>query len=62
MKKEKISFICCLIASLCFYINAILDIINKDDNWVIGLCLGTAFLCLLGTDWNKSQSKAKKKK
>lgn len=40
-KSEKINFICYLIASACFYISGILDIINKDDNWVTGLCLST---------------------
>ena len=59
MKQEKISFICYLIASICFYISAILDIINKEDNWVIGLCLGTAFLCLSSTHLSKDKGKDK---
>ncbi len=61
-KSEKISFICYLIASVCFYISGILDIINKDDNWVIGLCLGSAFLCLSTTHLNKNDDKSKKDK
>ena len=59
MKKEKISFICYLIASICFYISAVLDIINKEDNWVIGLCLGTVFLCLSSTHLSKDKGKDK---
>ena len=45
-KSEKISFICFLVASICFYISGIIGIISKDEsNWVVNLCLGSAFLC-----------------
>ena len=48
--KNKIAFVCFLIASICFYISAIIDIINKDgSNWAVNLCLGSTFLCLSTT-------------
>lgn len=59
-KQERIGFICYIIASICFYISAILDIINKDDNWFIGLCLGSAFLCLSSTQLNKDKNNKQK--
>ena len=56
--KEKIAFICFLIASICFYISAIIGIISKDgSNWVVNLCLGSAFLCLSTTHLNKDEDK-----
>ncbi|MDE6427252.1 MAG: hypothetical protein K2K89_14110 [Ruminococcus sp.] len=59
MKKnnnEKISFICFLIASVCFYISSIIDIINKDgNNWITNFCLGSSFLCLSTTHINKEK-------
>lgn len=61
-KSEKISFICYLVASICFYISGILGIINKEDKWIIGLCLGSAFLCLSTTYLNKNDDKSKKDK
>lgn len=55
--KEKIAFICFLIASICFYISAIIGIISKDgSNWVVNLCLGSAFLCLSTTHLNKDKN------
>lgn len=55
--KEKITFICFLIASICFYISAIINIISKDgSNWVVNLCLGSAFLCLSTTHLNKDKN------
>ena len=33
-KREKISFVCYLVASVCFYISGIIGIFNKDgSNW-----------------------------
>lgn len=59
-KQERIGFICCLIASICFYISAILDMIKKDDNWFIGLSLGSAFLaigCGVYSEYKKKNNK-----
>lgn len=63
MKKEqKIAFICYLVASICFYISAIIEIVSKEDsNWVVNLCLGSAFLCLSTTQLNQENKKNKKK-
>lgn len=56
-KKEKITFICYLIASICFYISAIIGIFSKtDSNWVVNLCLGSTFLCLSTTHLNKDKN------
>ncbi len=61
--KEKIAFICFLIASICFYITAIISIVSKDgNNWIVNLCLGSAFLCLSTTHLNKNEDKDKKDK
>lgn len=57
-KSEKISFICFLVSSICFYISGIIGIISKDEsNWVVNLCLGSAFLCLSTTHLNKDKKK-----
>lgn len=53
-KSEKISFICFLVASICFYISSIIGIIIKDgSSWIVNLCLGSAFLCLSTIHLNK---------
>lgn len=60
-KDDKVSFICYLIAAICFYISGIIGIINKDgSNWVVDLCLGSAFLCLSTTHLNKDKNKKDK--
>ena len=54
--KEKISFICFLIASVCFYISGIIGIINKNgNNWIANFCLGSSLLCLSTTHLNKDK-------
>ncbi len=58
--KEKITFICFLVASICFYISAIFCFISEttdNSRGVINLCLGSAFLCLSTTHLNKNQDK-----
>lgn len=63
MKKEKISFICFLVASICFYICALFCFMSEEtDNstGVINLCLGSSFLCLSTTHLNKIKSKGEK--
>ncbi len=57
-KREKISFICFLTASICFYISAIFSFISgTTDRGIVNLCLGSAFLCLSTTYWNKKEDK-----
>lgn len=61
--KEKVTFICFLIASICFYISAIIGIVSKDEsNWVVNLCLGSAFLCLSTVYLSKDGDKNNKGK
>lgn len=61
--KEKIAFICFLVASICFYIGAIIGIINKNgSNGAVNLCLGSAFLCLSTTHLNKNKDKDNNRK
>lgn len=56
-KKEKITWICFLLASVCFYIAAIIGMISKDGNNVnINLCLGSAFLCLSTVQLRKNRN------
>lgn len=53
-KREKISLVCYLIASICFYVGGIIGIFSKDgSNWIVNLCLGSAFLCLSTAHLNK---------
>lgn len=60
-QREIICFICYLIASICFYVSGIIDIINKNgSNWVVNLCLGSAFLCLSSIHLNKNEDKKDK--
>lgn len=62
-QREKISFICYLTASICFYVSGIIGVINKDGgNWVVNLCLGSAFLCLSTTHLDKNDKKKNKDK
>lgn len=62
IRRDKVSFICYLIASICFYISAIIGIVNKNEsNWVVDLCLGSAFLCLSSTHINKNKDKKSNK-
>lgn len=58
MKKKNISFICFLIAAVCFYISAIMGIINKE-NWISDFLLGCSFLCLAFTPLTKDKDDKK---
>lgn len=61
--KEKVAFICFLIASMGYYISAVIGIFSKDgSNWVVNMCLGSAFLCLSTTHLNKDEDKNDKDK
>lgn len=47
MKKEKIIFICFIVASMCYYVISIVNYFNKNKTGAaIFLCLGSTFLCL----------------
>lgn len=59
-KNEKISFIGFLTASICYFIGAILNFIDKNTGTAIMfLCLGFSFLCLALTHLDKDKSKDK---
>lgn len=59
--KEKIAFICFLIASICFYVSAVIGMISKDgSNWIVNMCLGSAFLCLSTTHLHKDKNNKNK--
>lgn len=56
-KREKISFVCFLTASICFYIISIMNFIGKNTSTAVTfLCLGASFLCLSFTHFNKDKS------
>ncbi len=59
-KREKISFVCFLTASICFYISAIFCFISEttdNSRAIVNLCLGSAFLCLSTTYLHKKEDK-----
>ena len=59
-QNKKITFICFLIASICFYISAAIGIISKaGSNAVTNLCLGSTFLCLSTAYLNKDKDEDK---
>ena len=56
--KEKITFVCFLIASICFYVSAIVWFISETTDHsmgVVNLCLGSSFFCLAATHLNKKE-------
>ena len=54
-KKEKVSFIFFLIASICFYFVAVVNFMDDQTNTAVTyFCLGSAFLCLSTTHLNKT--------
>lgn len=56
-KNDKIAFICFVVASICFFISALIGMISDDgSNWVVNMCLGSAFLCISSTYLNKDKS------
>ena len=59
-KREKVSFVGFLTASICYFIGAILNFIDKNiGTAVMFLCLGFSFLCLAFTHLDKEKSKDK---
>ena len=61
-KREKINFVCFLIASICYFIISIMNFIDKNNSTaVIFLCLGFSFLCLSFTHLNKDKKDERKK-
>lgn len=60
-KREKISFVGFLTASICYFIGAILNFIDKNTGTaVMFLCLGFSFLCLATTHLDKRKDKNNK--
>lgn len=63
MKKEnKITFILYMIASVCFFISAILGFIDKNSMAVTNLCLGGCFLGLSSVYYKKHKKDKEDKK
>ncbi len=62
MKKEKSAIMMCFVASLLFYIAAAVNHFTSSDTskTVIGICLGSAFLCLGAVLKNKLDKNDKK--
>lgn len=55
-KREKISFVGFLTASIIYFIGSILNFIDKNTGTaVMFLCLGFSFLCLATTHLDKSE-------
>lgn len=62
-KREKMSFIGFLTASIIYFIASILNFIDKNTGTaVMFLCLGFSFLCLATTHLDKDKSKDKNNK
>lgn len=62
-KMKKISFVCFLTASICYFIISIMNFIDKNTSTAVTfLCLGCAFLCLSFTHLNKSEDNNNKDK
>lgn len=59
-KREKVCFRCFLAASICYYIIAIVNFVDKNTTaGVIFVCLGSSFLCLSTTHLNKNDKNNK---
>ena len=61
-KSDKIAGICFLVASICYFICAIIGIFSKDTMAVTNLCLGACFFCLSSVYLNKKFNYKKKKR
>ncbi len=62
-KREKISFIGFLTASIIYFIGSILNFIDKNvGTGTMFLCLGFSFLCLATTHLDKKDDKNNKDK
>ncbi len=62
-KSDKISFVCFLTASICFYISAVFCFMSEttdNSTGIVNLCLGSAFLCLSSVYINKEKDKNNK--
>lgn len=57
ISSERVSFICFLIAAICYYISAAISIAEKNDSVVINIGLGSAFLCLALSYRSKDKNK-----
>lgn len=52
-KENKIAFICYLIASIGYFVSAILGFIDKNNMAIANLGLGACFLCLSSVYYQK---------
>ncbi len=61
MKKnnDKIARICFLVASICYFISAIIGFMDKEYIAVTNFCLGACFLCLSSAHFNKDKKNKK---
>lgn len=60
-KKEKVSFVGFLTASICYFIGSILNFIDRNNGTaVMFLCLGFSFLCLATTHLDKDKNNKRK--
>lgn len=60
MKINTIAAILYFIVSLCFYVLAIINFVNKGGLGVVYLCLGSTFLCLGAVFLNKDKDEKDK--
>ncbi|MCD8161507.1 MAG: hypothetical protein LUE61_10175 [Clostridiales bacterium] len=61
MKGKKASATLFFIASVCFYIAAIIGFFSDGDFSVVYLCLGSAFLCIGAAQLNRDDNDTDKK-
>lgn len=62
LHEEKITGICYLLASISFYLSAVMDFTGTDGgNGTVHLCLGSAFLCISFIHLNRDKDKNGKK-
>lgn len=61
-KENKIVFILYMVASMCFFISAILGFMDENNMAVTQLCLGACFLCLSSVHYTKYKDENKENK
>lgn len=57
ISSERVSFICFLIAAICYFISAAIAIAYKNGSGGTNICLGCVFLCLALSYRSKDKSK-----
>ncbi len=58
---NKITGICFLVASICYFICAVIGFIDKEDTATVNLCLGACFICLSSAFFSKDKKDKKNK-